>query len=300
MATTKFVSKETAKVFTTSDGNTVLLDLLWGDQVTLVSNTQTNGRYKVNARWAKNAFIDADDLQDTSLLELYFIDVGQGDGVLMVTPDRRYVLIDGGYTRAKQPHGKSAADFVDWKFFVENNSDTIALDAMIISHCDADHYGGLWDLVNTDMTSELDTKFISVKDFYHAGVSWWKDDAHNRFLGHEENGALVDLLTGKTSLNNGLKDSADLRLQGEWADFLRCVAKSGAGVSRVSYNPEKGFDFLPGYEADKDVAIKILGPIEHTINGKPTLKDLGGDSQNTNGNSVLLSRFRKIPHPPDR
>jgi beta-lactamase superfamily II metal-dependent hydrolase len=285
---TKFVRTDTTKAFTSANSNSVILELLWGDKVEIQSNTITNGRYKVHARWAKNVYVQASDLQDDALLEFYFIDVGQGDGVLIVTPDRRHIMLDGGYTRAKQPHGKSAADFVDWKFFVENDSDTIDLDAMIISHCDADHYGGLWDLLNTDMSFELDTRFIHVKDFYHAGISWWKDASHSRFLGREENGALVDLLSGKTSLNNALKDSADLKLQGEWAEFMRCVAKSGATVTRLSYHPEKDFDYLPGYEADKEVAIKILGPVEHTHNGKPALKDLGGDSQNTNGNSILL------------
>jgi beta-lactamase superfamily II metal-dependent hydrolase len=289
MATTvKYVNKETAKLYSGSEPEKVLMDLLWGDRVELISNTKVNGRYNVKARWAKSGFINADDLGDEALLEYYFIDVGQGDGVLIVTPDRRHILIDGGYTRDKQPHGKSAADFVDWKFFKEYGSDTIELDAMISSHNDADHYGGLWDLLNKEVKQELDTTKIAVNAFYHAGVSWWTSSANKRFLGEKKDGNLINLLTGKTSVATGLKESSPLRLQGEWAKFLKCVLDSGAKIERLSYNPKNEFSYLPGYESDKETAIKILGPIEKTVSGKPTLKSLGSDSQNTNGNSILL------------
>ncbi|MEW4922740.1 hypothetical protein [Algibacter sp. 2305UL17-15] len=289
-ATTKYIKSETAKVYTNSNGNKVLLEALWGDGAELVSNTPKNGRYKVNIRWARNVYIKAEDLGDTPLLELYFIDVGQGDGVLIVTPERKHILIDGGYKRSKQPHGKSAADFVDWKFKKEYKMNTIELDAMISSHCDADHYGGLWDLLNPEEheKKELDTTKTNVETFYHAGVSWWKSAEKSRFIGKEENGALHDLLTGKTSVKNGLRQNADLKLQGEWASFLKCIADSDAKVKRLSYNPKKDFKYLKGFEEDKDTSIKVLGPIETTINGKATLKDLGSYSKNTNGNSILL------------
>jgi hypothetical protein len=47
---------------------------------------------------------------------------------------------------------------------------------MISSHCDADHYGGPWDLLDRS-SNELDSNEIEVKRFYHAGVSWWKSDS---------------------------------------------------------------------------------------------------------------------------
>ncbi|ULC60826.1 hypothetical protein MBM09_07455 [Flaviramulus sp. BrNp1-15] len=290
MPTIKYLKTNTSKVYTSSKGTKVLLEALWGDRIELVNNNKVNGRYKVNVRWAKNVYIKADDLGDNPLLELYFIDVGQGDGVLIVTPERKHLLIDGGYKRSKQPHGKSAADFVDWKFKKEYKQDTIELDAMICSHCDADHYGGLWDLLNPNEheQQELDTSKTNVKNFYHAGISWWKSAEKSRFLGDETGGVMHDLLTGKTSIKNGLKQNADLKLQGEWADFLKTIIASDADVKRLAHNPDKGFKYLEGFEEDKDTAIKILGPIENTLNGKPVLKDLGSYSKNTNGNSVLL------------
>ncbi len=289
MAEFKYVRWTTVKAYTKSSGGKVILELLWGDRVEILSQPY-NGRQKVRARWAKWIYVDPDSLGDQPLLELYFIDVGQGDGILLVTPDRKHVLIDGGYNRKKQPHRKSAADFVDWKFFEEYGMDTVELDAMIASHCDADHYGGLWDLLSKkeEDRAELDTRETKVEKFYHAGVSWWKSDEKSRFLGREEDGRLLDLLKGRMSVADGLKSSSDLRLQGEWKEFLECVYDSGAAIERLAYNPEKAFDYLTDFGPDDDVQIKVLGPIEETYDGKPTLKDLGGKSTNTNGNSLVL------------
>lgn len=108
MATIKYLKSETAKVYTSSTSNKTMLEALCGDQVEIVNNTPTNKRYKVHVCWAKNLYIKAEDLSDEPLLELYFIYVGQGDGVLIVTPERKHILIDGRYRRSKQLHGKSA------------------------------------------------------------------------------------------------------------------------------------------------------------------------------------------------
>ena len=106
----------------------------------------------------KNGFVSNSALGDESLLEVYFIDVGQGDGVLIRTPDGRHIMIDGGYKRASQPTGKNAADFVDWKFAKDYGRQQIHLDAMLASHNDADHYGGLSDLLNVQAINELDAQ----------------------------------------------------------------------------------------------------------------------------------------------
>ena len=116
---------------------------------------------------------------DESLLEVYFIDVGQGDGVLIRTPDDRHILIDGGFKPASQPTGKNTTDFVDWKFAKDYGLEHIDLDVMMASHNDADHYGGLADLLDVSQIDQLDAREVRVEALYHAGMAWWVNPAND-------------------------------------------------------------------------------------------------------------------------
>lgn len=203
---TKFVATPTAALYAQPEGTRRRIELLWGDRVQVLD--AASPRWRVRARGV-TGYVAPTVLGDTSLLEVYFIDVGQGDGMLIRFPDDRHVLVDGGYIRARQQTGRNAADFVDWKFVREYGRDTIVLDAIVSSHCDADHYGGLWDLLDPAHRAELDARAVEVKAFYHAGVSWWSD-AGKRNLGPVEGGRLVRLLGGKTSLRTPLVYSTEI------------------------------------------------------------------------------------------
>lgn len=282
----RYVNTETTKLYAEDGSDDVRMELLWGDSLQILAKNK-EGWTKVKARgWT--GYVATADIGDTPLLEIYFIDVGQGDGVLIVTPERKHILIDGGYKRSMQPHGKNAADFVDWKFKKDYGLDTITIDTMISSHCDADHYGGLWDIINPAETAGLDTTQTIVHEFYHAGVSWWTDDTGKRFLGEKnKEGYLISLLEGKSSLKTALATTG-LRLQGDWRSFIECVKASKCAVKRVGYNPDKDFEYIPGYEANDQVSLKVLGPIYKTKDRINMIRNLGNDSKNTNGNSVLL------------
>jgi beta-lactamase superfamily II metal-dependent hydrolase len=276
----RYVASTTIPLYTAKTGGKKRMELLWGDRVRLL--TQTGSRVRVMARGLEG-YVDRASLMEDSLLELYFIDVGQGDGVLVRTPDDRHVLIDGGFTRTKQPTRKSAADFVDWKFVRDYERDTIRLDAMISSHCDADHYGGLWDLLNDDgdARSELNARKVEVKAFYHAGVGWWTNDTTTRYLGPvDDEDNLTQLLGDRDSLRRGLNQNSNERLQGEWAEFLRRVYQSEAKVARLSDRTP----FVPGFGQGK-VRMHVLAPVE-TKPGR--LPSLGKESINTNGHSILI------------
>jgi beta-lactamase superfamily II metal-dependent hydrolase len=289
------VKAETTQLFKAATGSSADGELLWGDGVQRLGPS-SNGRVQVRARGRdRKGWVRADALGGQSLLEIYFIDVGQGDGILIKTPDFRHIVIDGGHPRRSQSTGKSAADFIDWKFFHDYAKDKITLDAMIASHNDLDHYGGLADLLDTAQTDELDADTISVERFYHAGVSWWKAANNGRTLGtiktHQGRELLTQLLGDRTSARNATSGQAGPQLQGLWGDFIakvvaaRTASNAPTPIARVS----RQTGHLPGFSpGGSGPTIKVLGPVEFDAGGAPGLPKLGADSKSTNGNSVLL------------
>jgi hypothetical protein len=86
------------------------------------------------------------------------------------------------------------------------------------------------------------------------------------------------------SIKRATDGSSNPQLQGDWGKFLKCVADSKIKTKRISHLTK----FLPGFGAQNPVKIRVLGPVEFQHGGAPALQSLGDNSQNTNGNSVLL------------
>lgn len=74
----------------------------------------------------------------TKDLKVHFIDVGQGDAILIQSPDGKNILVDGGPKSAS----KTVVDFLRAKGVKK-------LDYVVATHPDADHIGGLIAVLNT-------------------------------------------------------------------------------------------------------------------------------------------------------
>jgi beta-lactamase superfamily II metal-dependent hydrolase len=287
-----FIGEDTVPLFLEATGTKRAGYLLWGDGVRRLGD-QANGRVKVRAR-GKDGWVKQTALNGESLLEVYFIDVGQGDGILIKTPDFRHIMIDGGHPRGQQNTGKSAADFVDWKFCKDYGLQGIALDAMIASHNDFDHYGGLSDLLDADQESELDASSVTLEAFYHAGVSWWVGPGGKRTLGQTtQSGARIYLsqLLGDRAAAVAATSGAGPQLQGEWKNFIEKVlaSKTASGAPTSVARIASSTGHLPGFSATPGkVSARLLGPVEYEVGGQTVLGSLSSDSKSTNGNSVLL------------
>ncbi|NUQ25448.1 MAG: hypothetical protein HUU34_15990 [Saprospiraceae bacterium] len=282
---TKFVDAETTPLYETNNGQGIIAHLLWGDKVKIEDFAENTDDYIRASARGRIGFIKKEHLTSKPLLELYFIDVGQGDGILIKTPDERHIVIDGGFKRSSQQTGKNAADFIDWKFNKDYEMNSIELDAMISSHNDADHYGGLWDLINPNEQQELDidTEKVNVKKFYHAGVGWFKNGTA-RSLGPIIDNKLTLLMEDLNDIEELLNNGRDgYKLQGEWASFMQCIVDKQIPSERISNKTEELTQF-----STNDFKIKVLAPVEIEVNNKPTYESLGNSSQNTNGHSITL------------
>jgi competence protein ComEC len=80
------------------------------------------------------AAYSAIDSQDTNLLRVHFIDVDQGDSILIQAPDDTTVLIDGGYDNG------SAVSYL-------RSIGISSIDSIVATHPHADHIGGLIEVM---------------------------------------------------------------------------------------------------------------------------------------------------------
>ncbi len=81
-----------------------------------------------------------------TFLEIYFIDVGQGDSTLIVTPNNKKILIDGGgSTDTTSSYDVGKDTLVPYLL----NRGIKNLDYIMISHFDADHCQGLIAVLDT-------------------------------------------------------------------------------------------------------------------------------------------------------
>lgn len=285
----KYVKAFTAKL-TDAQGHRKAT-LLWGDPVHVPDNA--TGLVQVRARGRKG-WLDASELTDKSLLEIYVIDVGQGDAVLVKTPDGYWHLIDAGVANNYQMTKKGAANFLRWKFYQDLRQSKVSLKSLVMTHPDFDHYGGMTDVLS-GVLCDGRTFDIEVDNFYHPGLARFRDKPKlgarvkgkvdqfpMGFCGIQRKGSFItELLDDKDSfahpprpLNKTFSSLADL------------VAQVPQVVKRVSYKDR----FLPGYApGESDVVCHVLGPIlEQSEAGQTGLRWLTNKSKTRNGHSVVL------------
>ena len=72
-------------------------------------------------------------------LEIYFVDVGQGDCTLIKTPTNKTILIDGG---GSEFGSFDVGERILLPYLLDRRINNI--DYILISHLDSDHIGGLF------------------------------------------------------------------------------------------------------------------------------------------------------------
>jgi competence protein ComEC len=114
-------------------------------------------------------------------LHLYFLDIGQGDSILIKTPDYRYILVDGGEGTAILEELGEVLPF--WQRRV---------DLVVGTHADSDHIGGLVFVLEKYEVDRFITSDLEVED---GNLQKIKDIAEDREieLSELDSGDVVDV-----------------------------------------------------------------------------------------------------------
>lgn len=260
-------------------------ELLWGDWLRIGDDIDDKWS---KVKWGKNTFaIKKEDYQEERVLEMIFLDVGQGDGCILTTPQvgarEKIIIIDAG-------DGDNMERFLNWRF--RDFKRTFKFHAAIVTHPDLDHYRGFQGI--------FDNEQISFANVYHNGLM---ERTGNDLLGPVTDGYLTDIRASKTSAKALYSD--DVVRGGKFYPKLIWTALKSDRFDNVSMlstdhgQKEHGKTWMPGFAPSNnpELTIEVLGPVvEKAPNGKKGLRTFGKTltsksmdrGKTKNGHSVLL------------
>jgi hypothetical protein len=290
-----------------TEKNKLIRVLYWGDEVEVPSPAQaadeTAGRVDVRIyNYGQGKFQDGYIKKKKKagkflplklrsgagkhLLEVTFVDVQQGDATLIRTPDRKLIVVDGG-------EEVFLARILASMFPNTTATRPLNVDALVITHGDADHFSGLVKLA--DAASETRTRkriHANVVRYFHNGLvklpsSKLVNGESKSRPDREMFGNTVKI--GQTRFITDLwNDPRQAPLMNgpftKWASALSSLTSPATEIRRLETGNHDAFDdFRP------KVDIEVLGPVTDDVNGNPGLRFFGSSASHTiNGHSVVL------------
>ncbi len=261
---TGYISAPTTYFYKNATGGKRYYTLIYGEEVQYAPPANNASRIKIKNR-TRDGYVKNLPLLQTPVLEVYYIDVGQGDATFIVTPSRKKILIDGGINN-------QALKFLSWKYRLQDYGpgDSLFIDLMVLSHADNDHLNGLIFMLN-------DPRF-KVGKIRHNGIARYKDGIYDTELGDRtpDKKYLVTRHDRLNDLNNNEISATFLK----WKQAIQ----SSGGIDYDSVKAYQTINIEPGLK------LEILGPrLVPDNNGQgsyiPWFTD---ESETINGNSVIL------------
>ncbi len=257
-----------------------LKELLFGDYIqpyvvdddyvrkTIIEGKNEVEYIKVRSR-RTTGYIKESDMQAERVLEINFVDVGQGDGCHIVTPDDKHFLIDSGGS-------DNMYRFLKWRFNLKTSKTIPPPFTVVITHSDSDHYQGFGKIFDK---TEGSTQQFTIDGIYHNGMV-------------EESGSKLDAL-GTVIKHNDCKYITDLcDTQADYEERLKNITKAGVYINTLSKSSAPKQSLRLGSKPIHDkggLKMEIMGPVAEKIDGKDALPVFDNDKGKTkNGHSVVI------------
>ena len=196
----------------------------------------------------------------TKQLEVHFIDVGQGDATLIKAPGGKTMLVDGGPNSA----GKDVVAYLKAK-------GVKSLDYVVATHPDADHIGGLIDVLKT----------LPVKNFIDSGKTHTTDTYYEILTLIDKKNIKYHVPTaGKT-----YQLDPKMKLDVLYANESATENNDSSVVLKMTYN--KVSFLLMG-----DASVEIEEALMATSNVAATVLKAGHHGSNTSSSAKFISNVK--------
>ncbi len=308
----KIVGDDLLKIYEKSEGKKMIITTLaWGDPIEVGAQDQNEIAVKISARFRKNGelvsrtvdgFISARakllDPGQNDVVKYSICDVSQGDASVLETPKGKRIFFDGG-------ENDQFARYLAVRYSSYNEeTNRLPVDAIVLTHGDEDHLGGLIEIAKAEKNDPPAQKlFIQPKAVFHNGlVKGAGDDPETVFGQTEINAAdheryVTDLVDDITQVAPGRMNTNFKK----WSDVLKkWNGNSPVKIQRLSVKVDaNAFTFLQ----NEGITVKVLGPIEDTVNGRPALqlfknplKELPEAQGEAIGTNLNLSKSYSVSH----
>ncbi len=290
---THFIKADLARVYETKDGKggALMRTLAWGDRVRVLSSgpkfvelrigvpmKQKDGSFKVVN---KSGFVRASlkkvasPVNGNKVLRVDFVDVQQGDGTVIETPNGKVMLVDGG-------DNQLFARYLAARYRGSSADNPKEIDCILVTHGDADHFEGLTEIHRSEGNKNPSKRlFIHPKRIFHNGlVKRPSTRPEKERLGPTVKKGEKLLLTG---LVEDLIDDVAVSEMNKpfraWRKAIEAFRRRGpVAMSRLRRGSDGEFAFLSEGEPIP-VQVQVLGPIPEQHSGKDALKFLGTPSK---------------------
>ncbi|MBA5873789.1 MAG: MBL fold metallo-hydrolase [Nitrospira sp. CR1.2] len=209
---------------------------------------------------------------DNRVLKVNFVDVQQGDGMVVESPDGKIILIDGG-------DNQMFARYLAGRFRNTSLQEPKEIDCLVITHGDADHFSGLNEILKSE-TNKVKRKrlFMQPQRIYHNGIVKRPSTKNNRSVPDSKLLGPTKSVDGRlflTGLEENLLEVDDKEMNQpfkKWKQTLTTYNGRGPlSFRRLQLGDNQAFEF---FNRD-DLRIDVLGPITTDVGGTPALRFLG-------------------------
>jgi len=211
--------------------------------------------------------------REDPILHFSMVDVQQGDGMIIQTPKQRKLFIDGG-------DNKLFARFCAARYPRTTADDPLEVDALIITHGDADHYAGLSKMVDSEKeTGERAKKriFLYPKRVFHNGLVKGPSRKDGKKVPDEKMFGPAKKIGNRkfaTGLVQDVTKVSPSRLNAPFKRWVRTLKHWGQrgpiDIRRLAFGDDNAFDFL----ADENIKVEVHGPITQRRRIGSKMKDV--------------------------
>lgn len=297
-----FVSKPDVYLRSSPGSGSKKNHLLLGDWLRVLDTEEKNGAVKVRCR-NTTGWLNVDDFSEQRALEVNFVDIGQGDGCHIVTPDDDIIVIDAGV-------GSNMNRFLSWRYNLRSRNVARAadfdpdesvrepwlIDHVVISHPDNDHYYGFLDV--------FENLKLKIGTVYHNGIVERPEEEEDDHLDYPDDLGGYATFNGKKYLWDVINTSKKMKdlikahphTRKQYISTLRACVSNTPGVTfkalSIDANKLDSELYLGPFNQNSKISLRILGPvaekISHQGSTRKCLRKLGSEGVTKNGHSLVI------------